>query len=177
MDGTPMRRDRACSIRRRIRNSARPGFESMRSSRAATHSAVSSGSMSGSWSLNASNARTWFYCLLSPYRLGPRWKIAARLPIVRSVEVLKMHRFEVATCSRSFALLAALTAASLTAVSQPALAGAGGPAWMKLRPAASPPARAAQAMAYDRAARDVVVFGGYDAIGYRNDTWTWDGAT
>src|SRR3989442_1287513 len=93
------------------------------------------------------------------------------------MEVLKMHRFKVATRSRSFALLAALTAASLAAVSQPALAGAGGPAWMKLRPAASPPARAAQAMAYDRAARDVVVFGGYDAIGYRNDTWTWDGAT
>src|SRR5438128_6871473 len=43
---------------RRSRNPARSGFVSMRSSSAEIHSAVSSGSISGSWSLNASNART-----------------------------------------------------------------------------------------------------------------------
>ena len=32
-------------------------------------------------------------------------------------------------------------------------------------------------MAYDAVGKHVLVFGGYDDVGYRNDTWTWDGNT
>src|SRR5438034_3538696 len=58
MGGTPIRRDRACRRIRCRRNAALAGDVSITSSRAWIHSAVSSGSMSGSWSLNASNSRT-----------------------------------------------------------------------------------------------------------------------
>src|SRR5207245_11388667 len=69
------------------------------------------------------------------------------------------------------ALSAALPATSSAAIARPLAPSA----WVQLSPANAPPPRAAQAMAYDRAARDVVVFGGYDAAAYLNDTWTWQG--
>jgi hypothetical protein len=47
--------------------------------------------------------------------------------------------------------------------------------WVEMHPMSAPPARAAQAMAYDPASKTVVVNGGYDDAGYRDDTWTWDG--
>src|SRR5438552_556492 len=49
--------------------------------------------------------------------------------------------------------------------------------WTLTSPSTSPPARAGHAMAYDPVSKQVLVFGGYDDPGYRNDTWTWDGST
>jgi hypothetical protein len=49
--------------------------------------------------------------------------------------------------------------------------------WTLASPATSPPARAGHAMAYDPVRQQVLVFGGYDDAGYRNDTWTWNGST
>src|SRR5262249_25969176 len=51
------------------------------------------------------------------------------------------------------------------------------PSWKKLSPPASPSARAAHAMAYDPVSRKVVLFGGYDAFVYLNETWTFAGNT
>lgn len=50
-------------------------------------------------------------------------------------------------------------------------------AWSRLSPANSPSARSGPAMAFDRAGLKVVLFGGLGANGYRNDTYTFDGAT
>jgi N-acetylneuraminic acid mutarotase len=48
-------------------------------------------------------------------------------------------------------------------------------AWSKLKPQGPlPPARAAQAMAYDPVAKRLIVFGGYDGTTYYNDTWMYD---
>jgi hypothetical protein len=49
--------------------------------------------------------------------------------------------------------------------------------WLKVNPPNAPPARAAMAMAYDEAGKKTVVFGGFDATSYRNDTWIFDGTT
>jgi hypothetical protein len=49
--------------------------------------------------------------------------------------------------------------------------------WVQLSPATSPPARSYLAMAYDGASGKVIVFGGFDGNGYRNDTWVFDGIT
>src|SRR5215472_2293652 len=48
--------------------------------------------------------------------------------------------------------------------------------WAQQAPAASPPALADAAMAYDPATGTVVMFGGY-AHGYLSSTWTWNGST
>ena len=42
---------------------------------------------------------------------------------------------------------------------------------------ATPPPRAYIGMAYDAARGNVVLFGGWNGVGYLADTWTWDGAT
>ena len=49
--------------------------------------------------------------------------------------------------------------------------------WTKLTPANGLPARTFFATAYDRVSRKVVVFGGSDASGQLDETWTFDGAT
>ena len=49
--------------------------------------------------------------------------------------------------------------------------------WTKQAPAASPPARASAAMAYDAATGTVVSFGGDGTHGLTNDTWTWNDTT
>lgn len=49
--------------------------------------------------------------------------------------------------------------------------------WLRVNPANSPSARSSMAMAYDAAGKKVVLFGGYDATGYLNDTWVFDGST
>ena len=49
--------------------------------------------------------------------------------------------------------------------------------WLKVNPASSPSDRSAMAMAYDPVSKKVVVFGGFDATGYLNDTWVFDGST
>ena len=52
------------------------------------------------------------------------------------------------------------------------------PTWTKRAPAASPPARYGEALAYDAATRTVVLFGGDDRFeSPLGDTWTWDGST
>ena len=50
-------------------------------------------------------------------------------------------------------------------------------AWVKLNPPVSPPARDVSAMAFDPVAKKVVMFGGFGAPGYLNDSWTFDGST
>jgi hypothetical protein len=50
--------------------------------------------------------------------------------------------------------------------------------WTQQSPALSPPARTAQAMAYDTGLGLVIVFGGTSGPpGALNDTWTWNGKT
>lgn len=49
--------------------------------------------------------------------------------------------------------------------------------WVQLSPVNSPPGRSYLAMTYDGASGKVVVFGGFDGVGYLNDTWTFDGVT
>ena len=49
--------------------------------------------------------------------------------------------------------------------------------WLKVSPPSSPSARAAMTMAYDPVSKKVVLFGGFDATGYLNDTWVFDGQT
>ena len=67
-------------------------------------------------------------------------------------------------------------AATLTfVVTKPVLTHASN--WTKLSPATSPSARSYPAMAYDPVSKKVVLFGGYGAGGFLNDTWTFDGKT
>ena len=47
--------------------------------------------------------------------------------------------------------------------------------WTQKLPASSPSGRKGQAMAYDSAHGQVVLFGGYDNRNRFNDTWVWDG--
>ena len=49
--------------------------------------------------------------------------------------------------------------------------------WLRMNPATTPSARSAMVMAYDPVSKKVVVFGGFDATGYLNDTWLFDGTT
>ena len=49
--------------------------------------------------------------------------------------------------------------------------GRDGANWTHLPIAESPPAREAAGMAYDRALRRTILFGGQDNNGYFNDTW------
>jgi hypothetical protein len=48
-----------------------------------------------------------------------------------------------------------------------------GTTWTREHPATRPPARRLAAMAYDAAASNVVLFGGFSSRGYLNNTWTW----
>jgi len=67
-------------------------------------------------------------------------------------------------------------AATLTfMVTKPVLTHAAN--WTKLSPATSPSARSYPAMAYDPVSKKVVLFGGYGAGGFLNDTWTFNGKT
>jgi hypothetical protein len=63
----------------------------------------------------------------------------------------------------SSAILASATGATVT--------------WLRVNPPSSPSARASMAMAYDPVSKKVVLFGGFDATGYLNDTWLFDGQT
>src|SRR5262245_16294739 len=47
--------------------------------------------------------------------------------------------------------------------------------WIELSPNNPPPARSYLAMTYDPASGKVIMFGGFDGIGYLNDTWSFDG--
>src|SRR5262245_16940856 len=87
----------------------------------------------------------------------------------RLLAVLRAHRSSLAGLAMSAGLLVSLAAA--------ARAAGPGTDWIKLAPAQQPPRLAAMASAWDPASGRVVFFGGYDAIGYRNDTWSFDGAT
>jgi hypothetical protein len=52
-----------------------------------------------------------------------------------------------------------------------------GMAWTQAFPATSPPGRGSQAMAYDAAHNQIVMFGGAIGGEIANDTWVWDGST
>src|SRR5438309_10028265 len=49
--------------------------------------------------------------------------------------------------------------------------------WLRVNPVSSPSARSAIAMTYDPIGKKMVLFGGFDANGYLNDTWVFDGST
>lgn len=51
----------------------------------------------------------------------------------------------------------------------------GGPNWIHLVPANSPPDRWGHGMVWDAARQQIVLFGGTRNTGRLNDTWTWDG--
>jgi hypothetical protein len=51
------------------------------------------------------------------------------------------------------------------------------PTWTRQAPAAHPSARWGQAVAYDAAAGNVVLFGGVNGPAKYSDTWTWNGST
>jgi hypothetical protein len=53
----------------------------------------------------------------------------------------------------------------------------GTPSWAQLSPSSSPPARAFGTMAYDAAAGNMVLFGGWAPAGLLADTWTFNGTT
>lgn len=55
------------------------------------------------------------------------------------------------------------------------LASARTATWVKLNPAHHPSARVNAAIAYDPAAQNIVLFGGYDGTSYLNDTWIFNG--
>jgi uncharacterized protein (DUF2345 family) len=61
------------------------------------------------------------------------------------------------------------------AVGAPAQAPALVPNWYQQSPATSPPMRYIHAMTYDAGHDQVVLFGGFGAGGYLNDTWVWNG--
>ncbi|HZQ69157.1 MAG TPA: kelch repeat-containing protein [Terriglobales bacterium] len=77
--------------------------------------------------------------------------------------------FHLKVCTVTLVLIVAL------AVS----AAAAGPAvtWSKLSTPNSPSARSGSAMTYDPISKKIVLFGGFSASGYLNDTWTFDGKT
>ena len=50
-------------------------------------------------------------------------------------------------------------------------------AWKRIPTPSSPSARAAHAMAYDPVSQKVVLFGGFEAQDYSDETWTFDGST
>jgi hypothetical protein len=50
------------------------------------------------------------------------------------------------------------------------------PSWYQQSPPASPPERYIHAMTYDAGHGQVVMFGGFGASGYLNDTWLWNGS-
>src|SRR2546428_3142550 len=56
-------------------------------------------------------------------------------------------------------------------------AGASQHVWTRLSPVSTGGARAGHVMAFDPVSGFVVMFGGYDANGYRGDTELWDGTT
>jgi hypothetical protein len=66
-----------------------------------------------------------------------------------------------------FTLILGMT--SLSFASDPAIN------WLKIPRATSPSGRGAMAMVYDGVSKKVILFGGFGATSYLNDTWTWDG--
>lgn len=57
----------------------------------------------------------------------------------------------------------------------PGLLSATSASWVKLSLSHHPSARVNMAMAYDPAAKNVVLFGGFDGTSYLNDTWIFNG--
>ena len=49
--------------------------------------------------------------------------------------------------------------------------------WIELSPNGPPPARSYLAMTYDPVSGKIIAFGGLDATGYLNDTWSFDGTS
>jgi uncharacterized protein (TIGR03437 family) len=47
--------------------------------------------------------------------------------------------------------------------------------WTQKSPQSTPSARSGHAMAYDSSHGQVVLYGGYGAVGFLGDIWTWDG--
>jgi len=81
---------------------------------------------------------------------------------------LHNKRLNYVICIAVVTLLLTLTPLSFAA--DPAIT------WHKIGLPNSPSGRGAMAMVYDGVSKKIVLFGGYDATSYLNDTWTWDGA-
>src|SRR5438094_5916558 len=80
--------------------------------------------------------------------------------------------FLLAAISWSSACLLAPPAGAAPSISGPSPAPRlASPDWQALHPAHAPSPRAAFAMAYDPSSKRVVLFGGYDAAGYLQETW------
>src|SRR5262245_1269709 len=98
-------------------------------------------------------------------RLACSWSLrtgAGAFPTSRSLAMFR-------TSTLIFGTLTALT-----------LLGAQAPAqsdWTQLSPSPALPTRSAMASCYDPASGKVVLFGGYDDNNYKNETWTFDGAS
>ncbi len=83
--------------------------------------------------------------------------------------------------ARTAALLALVLAACMFYPRQQLAAAQHAPSlsgnWVRITTAVSPTARSGMAMAYDPISKEVVLFGGFSASGYLDDTWTFDGKT
>lgn len=66
---------------------------------------------------------------------------------------------------------------ALCSASHDASAQAPSTDWVQQSPPSSPTPRGAPAMTYDDARHELVLFGGFLAAGYSNETWTYDGTT
>src|SRR5258705_8877448 len=66
---------------------------------------------------------------------------------------------------------------SIAFAASAAAAQFGFPDWVELSPNNPPPARSYLAMTYDPVSGKIIAFGGSDATGYLNDTWSFDGTT
>jgi hypothetical protein len=71
--------------------------------------------------------------------------------------------------------VAVVAAALVAGILSPTRASAAFGGWTHVSPANSPSARSGASMYNDDPRGDMLLFGGRDASGLRNDTWTWDG--
>jgi hypothetical protein len=80
------------------------------------------------------------------------------------------------TVTKRLALAVLMALATVPSWISPAGAVAPNVEWTQLSSATTPPARQGEAMAYDPATGQLVLFGGFGG-GYLADTWTWNGTT
>jgi hypothetical protein len=86
--------------------------------------------------------------------------------------------YQVRTANRIFSRAATVIVLIAVLVASDVIAGIESVrTWVQLSPSTSPTPRGYLAMTYDGASGKVIMFGGFDAKGYLNDTWSFDGST